>query len=31
VSQISIKTAVLMILHFLGSRAKTLRDLGRQP
>jgi arginase family enzyme len=31
VSQISIKTAALMICHFLGSRAKTLRDLGREP
>jgi agmatinase len=31
VSHISIKTAVLMIYHFLGSRAKTLRDRGQQP
>ena len=28
---ISIKTAALMIYHFLGSRAKTLRDRGQQP
>jgi arginase family enzyme len=31
VSHISIKTAALMIMHFLGSRAKTLRDRGQQP
>jgi agmatinase len=31
VSQISIKTATLMICHFLGSRAKTLRDRGMTP
>ena len=31
VSHISIKTAALMIYHFLGSRAKTLRDRGQQP
>jgi len=31
ISQMSIKTAVLMIYHFLGSRAKTLRDRGQQP
>jgi agmatinase len=30
-SHISIKTAVLMICHFLGSRAKTLRDQGLKP
>ena len=30
-SHISIKTACLMICHFLGSRAKTLRDLGQKP
>ena len=31
VSHISIKTAALMIMHYLGSRAKTLRDRGQQP
>lgn len=31
ISHMSIKTAVLMIYHYLGSRAKTLRDRGQQP
>jgi agmatinase len=29
ISHMSIKTAVLMIYHYLGSRAKTLRDQGK--
>ncbi len=31
ISHMSIKTAVLMIYHYLGSRAKTLRERGQQP
>jgi len=28
---VALETAALMIMHFLGSRAKTLRDRGQQP
>ena len=31
ISHMSVKTAVLMICHYLGSRAKTLSECGQRP